>query len=350
MLDLTDITLAEEAGARHAAELEAVLAAQHDAVLTYDTERRVTRANAAFVTRYGFEPSGFHVTEVIARVRCRTLDGHALVLEEQPTPRALRGETVTGQCYLVTRGDGQDAVVEVSSGPMRFDDRVVGSVTVWHDITERIRADEALRDSLREKEALLKEIHHRVKNNLQIIASLLNLQMETITSEEDRQLLLESQHRIRTLALVHEKLYGSRDFSRIPFKEYATELCTTLLQALPVGNISLSFDFEEVHLALSTASPLALILNELISNAFRHAFPGGREGHVTVSLAADASGHLELSVADDGVGFPEALGFEHATTLGLQMVSILAGQLHGSVALHREGGSRVTISFSDVDE
>jgi two-component sensor histidine kinase len=216
------------------------------------------------------------------------------------------------------------------------------------DITDHRRAGDALQASLREKEVLLKEIHHRVKNNLQIIASLLNLQMESIRHDEDRQLLLESQQRIRTLALIHEKLYGSKDLSRIPFKEYATDLCTTLVRSFHAGNISLIFHLDDAHLAIGTAIPLALILNELLSNAVKHAFPGGRPGHVTVSLDSSPRGQFRLAVTDDGVGFPDGLVIEHSTTLGLQIVSILAGQLGGSVALSRDGGTSIAISFAEM--
>ncbi len=346
-VDLTDMRLAEEAAARHAAELEAVLAAQNDAVLTYDTDLRVTRGNASFLARYGFDPVGLHVSEIIARVRCRTLDGRPLMLEEQPTPRANGGEPVVGQCFLVRRGDGQETVVEVSSGPMWVGDCVAGSVTVWHDITERTRVESALRASLAEKEALLKEIHHRVKNNLQVIASLLSLQAEA-TDEAARKPLLESRGRVRAMALVHEKLYHTPDLSTIPFDECVADLGATLMAGMRRDGVSLDLDLEPVELGIANAIPLALVTNELLSNAVKHAFPDGREGRIVVGLHSTGTGEYELSVADNGVGFPEALDLRDPESLGLQIVSILTRQIGAQARLGREAGTRVTVTFRDV--
>jgi PAS domain S-box-containing protein len=132
---------------RNRAYLEAVILAQHDVVIMYDTQRNVKRVNAAFVESYGFDPTGLHVTEIIRRVSCRSLDGRPLVLDEQPTPQALTGKKVTAMVFLVSRADGTDGVFEVSSGPIRQGDQIIGAVTVWHDITERKRNEEMLRES-----------------------------------------------------------------------------------------------------------------------------------------------------------------------------------------------------------
>ena len=177
--DISSIELVQRQLEERHAELEAVFATMQDAVLIYDTEMRVRQANPMFVPTHGFDPVGLHVREVIARTQCRWQDGRPLQFAEQPTPRALGGEIVRNQRYWITRPDGAEMALETSSAPMRIGDSIAGTVTVWHDITERVMAEQTILASLHEKEVLLKEIHHRVKNNMQVISSLVSLQADT---------------------------------------------------------------------------------------------------------------------------------------------------------------------------
>ncbi len=211
------------------------------------------------------------------------------------------------------------------------------------------RAHEQIAASLREKEVLLKEIHHRVKNNLQIVASMLNLQAGAIKDEATRAPLMESQNRVRTLALLHEKLYGSRDLSRIPFGDYLMDLAKSLASSFgaQAKGVSFRFDLDEVRLGIGTAIPVALITNELLSNAFKYAFPPGRPGRIAIVLRTAGGGMFELAVEDDGVGFPEGLDYEHTESLGLQLVCILAKQLGGSLDVRRRGGTRFALTFEE---
>ncbi|HPS78969.1 MAG TPA: PAS domain-containing protein, partial [Thermoanaerobaculaceae bacterium] len=339
-LDITARKQLDETLRRNEATLRAILDATKESVWLFSPDGLILMANQIAASRVG-KPAG----EVIGKAFAE------LIPSEVAESRLARLQETVDTGQPVEFEDERNSIsFHHSFYPvLNAAGDVISIAAFSRDITGRKRTDEALRASLREKEVLLKEIHHRVKNNLQIIASLLNLQMDSIRDETDRELLIESQQRVRTLALIHEKLYGSNDFSRIPFRQYATELCTAMLRGLQAGNVTLAFDIEDVPLAIGSAIPLALILNELISNAIKHAFPGGREGHVTVSLARNGSRQLVFSVRDDGVGFPEALDIEHAGTLGLQIVSILAGQLRGHVTFGREGGSRVTVSFTEAD-
>jgi PAS domain S-box-containing protein len=219
-----------------------------------------------------------------------------------------------------------------------------------NDITERKRAEEAAQASLREKEILLREIHHRVKNNMQIISSLFNLQAGHIKDEDARRMLKEGQLRIRSMALVHEKLYQSHDLAKIDFAGYVRSLADHLFQFFSVeaGRIRLETDMAHVHLDINSAVPCGLLVTELITNALKHAFPGERKGVVGIRLSRREDGTVELRVADDGIGFPEAVDFRQTESFGLQIVNLLVGQLEATIELERKQGTAFTISFREL--
>jgi PAS domain S-box-containing protein len=225
--------------------------------------------------------------------------------------------------------------------------RMIGAM---QDITERIRSEKAVQASLREKEILLREIHHRVKNNMQIISSLFNLQAGHIKDESARRMLKEGQLRIRSMALVHEKLYQSRDLAKIDFADYLRTLSDHLFLFFQVGSdrIRLEPDLEHVHLDINTAVPCGLLVSELITNALKHAFPAGRKGVIGIRLRRRKDSTVELRVADDGVGLPEALNFRCAESFGLQIVDLLVGQLEGTIELDRTKGTAFTIVFREL--
>jgi len=215
------------------------------------------------------------------------------------------------------------------------------------EIAERQRAEEKVRASLREKEILLKEIHHRVKNNLQIISSLLELQCAYIHDEQALRFFRESQDRIKAMALVHERLYASTDLASICVCEYLESLASHLMLTYgkDPGRITLAFESEKFCLGIEEAIPCGLIVNELISNSLKHAFPGGTTGAITVNCRIADEGMIVLSVGDDGVGFPSGLDFRQTETLGLQIVNILTQQLNGTIHLRNDGGAMFTIRF-----
>jgi PAS domain S-box-containing protein len=222
--------------------------------------------------------------------------------------------------------------------------RIVG---INYDITDRVRAEERVRASLQEKEALLKEIHHRVKNNLQVISSLLNLQAERIAEPAARAVFLESQSRVRAMALVHETLYGSESLARIELPRYLERLCDSLLQTFGgADRITLDRQVADVSLDLDRALPAGLIVSELVSNALKYAFPDGRRGRIVVGVAGSAGTGYTLAVGDDGVGLPDSLDLDHTTSLGLYLVRVLVRQLRGHLTVDRSGGTTFTIEFS----
>ena len=236
-------------------------------------------------------------------------------------------------------------VFYAGKGPERKAVRILGAI---QDITDRKRAEEEMAASLQEKEVLLKEIHHRVKNNLQIISSLLSLQSENINSENPASTFRESQDRIRSMALIHEKLYQSKDISRIDFDGYVRSLTSYLSHSYAAGrNVSVAIDIEGVSLGIDTAIPCGLIINELVSNSLKYAFRDGRHGELRIGLVQNHDRYT-LTVSDNGVGFPPGLDFRNTPSLGLQLVNTLVGQLEGTIELDSLHGTTFKIVFAEV--
>ncbi len=214
-------------------------------------------------------------------------------------------------------------------------------------IAERKQAEKQIRASLREKEVLLKEIHHRVKNNLQVVSSLLRLQAHSLKNADALAAFEESCIRVQSMALVHEKLYQSSDLSELDFATYAPSLTDSLMSAFGTDPsvICLQLDVERVSLDINQAIPCALILNELVSNALKYAFPNGRSGEIRLRMHRDAAGQVSLVVSDNGVGLPVDYAPDKAETLGLQLVHTLARQLRGSIEVSRAAGTQFTLTF-----
>jgi PAS domain S-box-containing protein len=225
------------------------------------------------------------------------------------------------------------------------DGQFVEIQAVAEEITARKVAEDGLTSSLREKEVLLKEIHHRVKNNLQIISSLLSLQAQSLKEPSLRDLFVDSQNRVRSMALIHERLYQSRSLANIAFEEYARELVVHLQRSYSAPGVIASVAPTLILLPIDLAVPLGLILNELVSNALKHAFPGNREGRITITLAPERGDRLVLSVSDDGVGMPEGTEIRGAKTLGLQLIDVLASQIEAQMEIRREKGTMILLSF-----
>ena len=222
------------------------------------------------------------------------------------------------------------------------------------DITERVRHEEEIAASLMEKETLLKEIHHRVKNNMQVISSLLNLQAKKIKDKETLEIFRESQNRVRSIALVHEKLYRSKSLSQIDFKEFLQKLGENLFLSYDArkDQVTLQISADEIYLPIDKAIPLGLITNELLTNSLKYAFPDRRKGTISIELRKDKENYLYI-FRDDGSGFPNDVEFvqgsdgnDQAKTLGLQLVIALVGQIQGTVNLDRVNGSAFEIRFS----
>lgn len=222
-------------------------------------------------------------------------------------------------------------------------------VAVFEDITVRKQQEKELQESLKEKEVLLKEVHHRVKNNMQVISSILNLQSSYIKDETAVEMLRESQDRIKSMAFIHESLYQGKNLSHVKFSEYVRNLVSNLFHTYGVNKagLKLKFDLDEVFLNLDTSIPCGLIINELISNALKYAFTDREKGELSVTLKKIEGGKLKLEIADDGKGFPKEINWKDTESLGLQLVVTLAGQIRGDIQMETKKGTTFTIVFKD---
>ncbi|NYB51528.1 MAG: PAS domain S-box protein [Methanobacteriaceae archaeon] len=220
---------------------------------------------------------------------------------------------------------------------------------ISEDITEIKKAENDLKNSLKEKEVLLREIHHRVKNNMQIISSILNLQKKFLEDEKAQVALTESQNRVKSMAMIHERLYQSPDLTRINISEYIERLVSDLYYTYSISTkqVSLVMDVENLSLNIETAVPCGLIISELVSNSLKYAFPQGR-GEISISLK-ESDEMKELIVGDDGVGFPEEIDFENTQTLGLQLVNNLVKQLDGQIKIEKTNGTKFKVLFKDLE-
>jgi PAS domain S-box-containing protein len=242
-------------------------------------------------------------------------------------------------------------IINVGNTPRMF--------TISRDITELKKAEEALlkseeqlRASLGEKEILLKEIHHRVKNNLQVISGLLDLQAHHISDPAGRAIYKESQNRVITMALIHEELYQSVNLSQVDFPGYIRNLCENLMISYGADRdrISLDVKAEETEVIVDTAIPCGLIINELITNSLKHAFPEKRKGTISLSFKQLRSKEFLLTVSDDGVGIPKGVDIYSTSTLGMQLVTVMVEQLGGTLKVKRKGGTSFTIRFREYHE
>lgn len=213
---------------------------------------------------------------------------------------------------------------------------------------ENLELRKQVEESLKSKEMLLKEIHHRVKNNLMIISSLLNLQSRYITDQTSLDIFKESQNRTRSMALIHERLYQTHDLKQIDFGDYIQRLSRELIQTYDaeLGKIDLTVDAENILIDINTAVPLGLISNELITNSLKHAFPNGNGGKICVKFLS-TNGNREFAVKDDGIGFPEDLDYKNSNSLGLQIINNLTDQIDGEITLNRSPGTEFKIIFQE---
>lgn len=238
--------------------------------------------------------------------------------------------------------------LSVSSVKMKGQWNAIG---IARDITDRKLAEQKIRASLREKEVLLKEIHHRVKNNLNIIASLLSLQSAYTEDEKTLGMFKESYDRIKSMALIHERLYQSENLAKINFAEYLRSLVTDLFCSYGVNpdTIIRRITGDDVSLSIDAAIPCGLIVNELVSNCIKHAFPEGKKGEICVDIHSGDDNRFTLTVHDNGVGFPRDLDFRTTKSLGLQLVVTLTDQLRGTIGLDTGNGTAFKVTFREPE-
>lgn len=260
----------------------------------------------------------------------------------------LSGELKSDIELECARNNGELIYTMMATAPLlNIDNNPQGVMATFADISDMIMAEKQIKASLEEKEVLLREIHHRVKNNLQIISSLMSLQSEYTQEPETLKMFQESKNRIRSMALIHEKLYQSEDMAHIDFGEYLMSLSEMLSTFhREKSNVRVILECDSVFLEIDTAISLGLIVNELVSNCFKHAFPMGTEGMIGINLSRVPEGYL-LEVADNGVGLPDNFDIKNTNSLGLQIVQTLTLQLRGSLEIEQEDGVSFKLAFNN---
>ena len=344
--DITERKRAEEqlkASLKEISDLKTALD-EHAIVAITDTEGKITYANDRFcaISKYARE-------ELIGQDHRMVNSGH----HSKEFIRHLwatigQGEIWRGEIKNKAK-DGSFYWVDATITPfLNQDGKPYQYVAIRTDISQRKAAEEKMAESLHEKEALLREIHHRVKNNMQVISSLLHLQTDYIQDPQALEVFKDCQGRIRTMALIHEKLYRSEGLAQIDFKNYLESLINLLRSSHKVAGVELRYELEieRIKLDVDTAIPLGLIANELISNCLKHAFSGRRQGVMRVALQKnDGSGH-SLIVQDDGNGLPDGFDPDKTNSLGVKLVQMLSAQIKGQMNLKNGNGTEFTITFN----
>ena len=333
----------------HYKRLQTTLASVHEAVVVTDPAGTVTFMNAAAQALTGWDASaaeGKAAADVIRLVASgnpgSSLKGASGVAWSTDQPLELAGR------WLWRASDDKAIPIAGQATPLRDGaGTLLGAVWVFRDATPDQALAAQLRAVRREQALLVKEVHHRIKNQFQTLAMLLDLQAETIEEPRALAALDDSQQRIQAMARVHQSLYQSEEVGRMDFAAYLHNLADEFGRASAgeARHLTLQITAEEVWLPAETAMPCGLIVNELLANAFKHAFPAGRPGIIAVTVGAESDGTCVLEVRDDGVGFPEGLNFRQTESLGLQLVCLLAEQLGGTLAMERGGGTHWTLTI-----
>jgi PAS domain S-box-containing protein len=318
----------------------------NEAIFIHETKNgSIIDANETAARMYGYDTKD----EILA-LSIGEMSAHlSPYTQEQAQARmqlAIRGTAQTFE-WLGRKKNGMHFPVEVSLrlSEIRGKTRILAVV---RDITERKQAEKDMQASLREKDSLLKEIHHRVKNNLQIVSSLLNLQSVRLDNHIAKAALKDTQNRVRSMALIHEHLYRSENLAAVNMSAYLRQLCSQLLRALvaPPSNIQLHLDLAPVHLGIDQAIPCGLLVNELVSNSFKHAFPEGRSGEVRIELQPmDGGSSHRLAVSDNGVGLPANFTTHKLASLGLRLATDLSRQIGGQLKISHIPTTRFEVEF-----
>ena len=351
--DISELKLSEAKLQETLALRSAILSSANQIMIATDTEGLIVSFNRAAERMLGYDRSeviGIHTPLLIHDAA--EVEKHAKALSKELNRSIASGFdvlVVKAQAgvadeneWIYVRKDGTRFPVLLSVTAIRNQaGGITGYLGVASDISDRKQKEQIIRTALVEKETLIKEVYHRVKNNLQVISSLFNLQLSTLSAGPARTALEQGAERVYAMSLVHQKLYQSDNLSSIRLDNYIRDLCQQMGQAAAIEQrgIGLLMELEPVDIGLETAVPLGLLLNELISNSLKHAFPDGRQGEIKVQLSRTSDSMVRLVVSDNGIGMPAGLDHESATTLGLKLIYTLSGQLDAKMEMESDQGT-----------
>jgi PAS domain S-box-containing protein len=329
------------------AKLESIFDSTENLMMwTINKKYDITGTNKNFVNwMHTFYDEEVHVGDNIMSVIQKHLDRDFYQGQLEAFANGFKGRPQQFE-FALRNNRHQTTWLQAFLNPVYMDGKLEELSCLLYDNTERKEIDRRVRDSLKEKEVLLQEVHHRVKNNLQVISSILNLQSSYIDDPKTLEVLRESQQRIKSMSFIHETIYRTADFSKLEFTEYVRTITNNLVQSYRTGNeaVELVMNMEEVYLNLDQSIPCGLIVNELVSNALKYAFKGREQGKLTVGLK-EKNNHIELRIKDDGVGLPKDFSYEKTNSLGIQLVYALLEQIDAEMEVKVRKGTEFLIKF-----
>jgi PAS domain S-box-containing protein len=317
-----------------------------DGIITTDTDGKIVLFNSSLKKIFGYEIDEIKDKNVTMLMPDRYKQNFLDKMERFKLTGNYELDGKTFETFGLKK-DGTEFPFEISISTWGSKGNIY-ITSIIRDVTERKKIETQLENSLNEKETLLKEIHHRVKNNLMIISSLLGLQSDYIKDEESKTIFKESQSRARSMALIHERLYQSTDLKRIDFGDYIRTLANDLYHTyvIDASLIKLNVDIDDIKLDINTSIPLGLIINELVTNSLKHAFPPGESGEITIKFHTQEDTY-HLQVKDNGIGFPKDIDYKNTDSLGLRLVTILTEQIDGKMELKNTSGTTFNIIFTE---
>lgn len=332
------------------ARLDGIVQTAPDAVISIDRFHRVLMFNEAAESMFGYtagEIVGKNIEKLIPEEFVKT---HSLHINEFEKSTQNSRKMNSERLVLGRRKNGEEFPLEASTTKVLIEGEVI-LTAIARDITKRVEAENMIKASLEEKETLLREIHHRVKNNMQIMSSMLYLQIGNVSDPASLDMLQASQNRIRSMALIHEKLYQTDNLTNIDFRDYVNSLVDHLTRIYSVGKSKVEVEvlIDDVYLDADLAITCGLITNELISNSLNYAFPLKRKGKITILLEETNPGEYLFEISDNGVGLPKDLEFPNKGSLGMRLVKNLVMQLGGELEVSKKNGTQYSIEFKIID-
>jgi PAS domain S-box-containing protein len=321
-----------------------------DAIISIDSSCRILLFNQGASQIFGYSSAEMIGQPLDRLIPPRSIQRHRDDVAEFTRSNATARRKADRAPVRGLRKDGSEFPAEASISRVNSENGPLLTVTL-RDISSRVAADTQIQDSIREKDALLREIHHRVKNNLQVMSSLLGLQSRTLAESQARQALEDSQGRIHSMALIHELMCRSPEFSGIDTADYIRQLIDYRVRAQgpEAQGIRVATDLEKITVDLDSAVPFGLIFNELMTNTLRHAFPDSRAGEIRISLCRVPDHRAQLTVEDDGVGLPAGFDWRSATSLGFRLIRMLSDQLKATIDVHPNGPTTIQLTFATTE-